>query len=103
MTREEQGLGALNECDRKRLLQREIASLNAKAAEYERVLRTAADHLSPHTKYTEPEFGENSGPLLQFGNAHFPTLDEVNKVISELGDKRNELFNVSERLKRILG
>ena len=103
MTREEEGVGTLNECDRKRDLTRKLALLHAKADEYRRNLALAAEYLAPHATFSEPEFGETKTAFLQFGNSHLPTLDEMNDLIGEIGKTRQDLFNVNERLKRILG
>ena len=92
MTREEECIGALNECDRKRELTRKLALLHAKEDEYRRNFRTAAEYLDPHATFSEPEFVENKTVFLQFGNSR-----------PEIGKTRTELFEVKERLKNILG
>ena len=85
--------------NRCRALQRELAALNVKAKKYHRALNLAAYYLHPHTMYTEPQFVEDGADTPQTDT--FPTLDQINSLIGEIGDKRNELFNVSDRLNQL--
>ncbi len=94
MTKSEQGKCLIELIDRRKELEREIALLNAKAENHYRAMLLVAEYLKPVTRHSEPEFGE-SHPMIS--NNNYPTLDEVNSLISEIGDKKNELFNVVER------
>lgn len=99
MTKSEQGECLIQLIERRKELEREIALLSARAKTHHRAILLVAEYLQPVTKYSDPQMGEIHPAI---SNKEYPTLDRVNSLISEIADKKNELFNILEQLKRIV-
>ena len=98
MTESEQGACLIRLLDRRKKLERDIALLNTRAEGCYRAILLVAEYLKPVTEYVDPEFGDIHALI---STKNYPSLEEANSLISEIGDKKNELYNVVERLKRI--
>ena len=85
--------------ERRDSLRRELVALSAKARTLHASMHTVGTYLAPYIDYAEPELGEGGGRTIQ--DRDYPSLEEVNALISEISNKRNELANVCEQLRQM--